>query len=104
MPDRTEEEYRTLLTELNKVVTDRTVAATSDRLNLRDAVCAYVAAEQARGTSLTSIIKVVKQILRKAEESANGASDAAELRNNELARQLVDWCEEFHRMARVTLR
>jgi hypothetical protein len=98
MPDRTEEEYRIMLTELNKVVTDKTVAATSDRLSLRDAVCDYVSAEQARGTSLHNIIQIVKQILRNAEEKTNGASDASELRNNELARQLVDWCEAFHRL------
>ena len=98
MPDKTEEEYRIMLTELNKVVTEKTVAATGDRISLRDAICAYVSAEQGRGASILTIVQTVKDILRKAEAKANSGTDASELRNHELAQQLVDWCEAFHRM------
>jgi len=98
MPDRIEEEYRIMLTELNKVVTEKTVAATGDRISLRDAVCAYVSAEQGRGTSLLTIIRTVREILRKADARANSASDVSERQNHELAQQLVDWCEAFHRV------
>ncbi len=96
MTNKPKEEYRTLSTEIGKALSDRTNAATSDRITLRDAVCAYVAAERATGTTLDSVIQRVKDILRKAEEEAASATDATERRDDGLAQQLVDWCTEFH--------
>lgn len=95
MTDKTEKEYLTLLTELNKVFSDRTRAATDDRVILRAAVCAYVAVERARGTTLKSVIQTVEEILREAEQAAASATDATERRDDDLAKQLVAWCVEF---------
>lgn len=95
MADKTEKEYRTVLTELNKVLSDRTGAATSNRITLRDAVCAYVAVEQARGTTLKIVIETLKEILREAEQVAASATAATERRDDDLAQQLVAWCLEF---------
>lgn len=99
MIDKAREEYRTLSTEISKVLSDRTNAATIDRITLRDAVCAYVAAERATGTTLHSVIQRVKEILKKAEEEAASATDATERRDDGLAQQLVIWCMEFHHTA-----
>ncbi len=59
------------------------------RLNLRDTVCAFVNVEQARGLPLSAVIVSVKDILAKAQNGVRRASD-------ELAKQLIDWCVEFH--------
>jgi len=99
MTDRPNEEYRTLSTEISNVLTDKTSAAILDRTTLRDAVCAYVAAERATGTTVSSVIQRVKEILRKAEEEAASATDATERRDDGLAQQLVVWCMEFHHTA-----
>jgi hypothetical protein len=96
MMDKPKEEYRTLSTEITKVLSDRTNAAIRDRITLRDAVCAYVTAERARGTTLKTLLQTLKEMLRKAEEAAASATDATVRRDNELAQQLVDWCTEFH--------
>jgi hypothetical protein len=82
-------EYRKLLAELTAVIAEKTHQASADSIALRDAVCAYVAAEHSRGTPLASVVETVKQILRKAEkETAQAPAN--------LAQQLVDWCHEFH--------
>ncbi len=96
MADKTEKEYRTLLTELNRVLTDRAHAATGDRITLRDAVCAYVAVEQARGTTLESVIQTVEAILRKAKEAAVGGADSTDRRAGDLAKELVAWCLDLY--------
>lgn len=90
------ERYQSLSTEITKVLADRTDAAIRDRITLRDAVCAYVTAERARGKTLKSILRTVKEMLRRAEEAAATATDATVERDNELAQQLIDWCTEFH--------
>jgi hypothetical protein len=99
MTDKLKEEYRTLSTEIDKVLSDKTLTATIDRITLRDAVCGYVAAERATGTTLDTVIQRVKDILRKAEEEAASATDATERRDDGLAQQLVVWCMEFHHTA-----
>jgi hypothetical protein len=86
---QSDEEYKVLLGELNTVVSERTEAAVSDRIALRDAVCRYVDAEQSRGTLLSTIISTVKEILRKAEPDAENLHE-------ELAAQLIEWCRQFH--------
>ena len=70
---KTEEEYRKLLTSINEIITDQVQAATADHIGLRDAVCAYLEVEQARGTTLTRVIQIVEEILRKAEQREPGA-------------------------------
>ena len=82
-------EYSELLAELTAVIADKTHAASAASIVLRDAVCAYVAAEHLRGTPLESVVETVKQILRKAERGTTRAP-------TELAQQLIDWCHEFH--------
>jgi hypothetical protein len=90
--DKTEPSHQELMTQLQQALADETQTATNDRIRLRDAVCDYVSAEQARGTPLKGIILTVRNILRKAEEGSVNASDA-------LARQIINWCIEFHRPA-----
>ena len=80
-----------LLAELTAVLSDKVEAAVKARLALRDAVCAYVAVEQARGIPLAAVVQAVKKILCAAEERVAKATDA-------LAIQLVDWCVEFQQM------
>ena len=84
------DEQETLLSELSNVLSERREAAVAARIDLRDAVCAYVAVEQARGMPLATVIQTVKEILQAAESEAGTATD-------ELAVQLIDWCVEFHR-------
>ena len=89
MVERSHKEYRRLLAELTAAVASRTRQAAADSIALRDAVCAYVAVEHARGARLEEIVETVTEILVKAENEW-GHSDS------ELAQQLVDWCHEFH--------
>lgn len=87
-------ERDTLLAQLSGVLAERTEAAVEARVTLRDAVCAYVAVEQARGMPLSTVIATVKSILSSAEKQATRASD-------ELAIQLINWCVEFHRQMAI---
>lgn len=89
MTEKSDNEKKVLLGELNMVLAERTEAAVADRIALRDAVCNYVEAEQARGTSLYAIILTVKEILKEAEPEAANVPD-------QLAEQLVEWCRHFH--------
>lgn len=86
---RNDKAHDILLAQLTTVLSERTEAAIEARVALRDAVCALVAVEHARGVALTAVIQTVKEILRNAE---NGSAKAGD----ELAIQLVDWCVEFH--------
>lgn len=86
--------YSTLLGQLAEVLHERTEAAARDRIVLRDAVCAFVAAEQARGTPLSGVILTVKRILREAEDQSTPA-----VATDALAAQLIAWCREFHQAA-----
>ena len=97
MTDSSRPEHRELATELDRVLSDRTQEAITDRTTLRDAVCVYVDAEQLRGTPLSTLIETVNEILRKAEVGAALKSDGEADRDDELARQLVTWCLDFHR-------
>jgi hypothetical protein len=96
-----EQATRGLLRELHFALAGQVREAEGSRGSLRDAVCAYVEIEHARGSSLAKIIQTVKDILRKAEEAASTATSATERRDDNLAQQLVDWCVEFHRSARA---
>jgi hypothetical protein len=87
--EKSDKEYKILLGELNTVLSDRTEAAVSDRIALRDAVCRYVDAERSRGTLLGAIVATVKRILHEAEPDAANVPE-------ELAEQLVEWCRQFH--------
>ena len=104
MTDKSKPEQRKLATELDRVLSDRTQAAITDRTTLRDAVCVFVDAERLRGTPLTALIETVNEILRKAEVGAALKSDGETDRDDELGRQLVNWCLEFHhRTGSVTM-
>lgn len=83
------EEHRMLYDAINRALSEKADAAVRDRIVLRDAVCDFVSAEQARGTGLDKILQSVKEILRKAESGTKRASD-------QLAQQIVNWCLEFH--------
>jgi len=89
-----DEAYWTLLSQLASVLSELTDAAGRDRIVLRDAVCAFVAAEQARGTPLSGVIRTVKRILLEAKEKTTTAAET-----DELATQLISWCREFHKSA-----
>ena len=82
-----------LFSELTSFLSDAAEAAIVARMKLRDTVCAFVAAEEARGVSLKSVIQAVKEILRAEEKDAIKSPD-------ELAAQLVNWCRECHNASR----
>ena len=88
MPDNSKSKLETSLAELNRVLSARTDAASGERVALREAVCAYLVAERARGTSLSDFTRTLKQLLRKAAVGGPAVAD-------ELAHQLVDWCMKF---------
>ncbi len=91
---KTEEEYRKLLANINNVITNQAQTVTGDRIALRDAVCAYLEAEQARGTPRARVIQILEEILRNAEQRAERTSNAGANLSGELANQLVAWCVE----------
>jgi len=97
MTDRSQPEQRKLAGELGRVLSDRTQQALADRTTLRDAVCAYIDAERSKGTLLADLIEKVNEILRKAEVGGALKTDGEEDSDDELGRQLVTWCLEFHR-------
>ncbi|MDQ6770757.1 MAG: hypothetical protein M3Z54_12305 [Gemmatimonadota bacterium] len=103
MIDKTKNEYRLLSSEIDAVLADKTNAAITSRMTLRDAVCGFVVAEQARGTTRKSVIQTVKKILKEAEERAGAAAEKTEYVENGLSKQLVDWCIAFHRQELVAI-
>ena len=84
-----DKEYDALLKHITSVVEDTTDTAVAARIELRDAVCAFVVVEQSRGMPLANVITAVKDILAKVQSGVGKATD-------ELAQQLIDWCVEFH--------
>ena len=80
-------EYRRLLAEAEKLLTDATDTALIDRVTLRDAVCDYFAAERSKGNSVESVRNSVEAILIRAEARV-GKLDG----HKELAEELVNWC------------
>lgn len=88
MPDNNSSELETALAQLNRVISARTDAASSDRIALRDAVYAYFVAERARGTPLIDLTRTLRQLLRTTGDGGPRVADG-------LALQLVDWCTNF---------
>ena len=82
-------EYRVLLDEAEKLLTDATHTALTDRIGLRDAVCAYFAVEQAKGSSIDSVRRSIEAILIRAEVRVGKLNG-----HKALAKELVDWCVE----------
>jgi hypothetical protein len=82
-------EYRVLLDEAEKLMADATNTALRDRVELRDAVCAYLDAEQAKGSSIELVRSSVEAILIRAEVRVGKLNGHAEL-----AKDFVDWCLE----------
>lgn len=79
-----------MLAAASNALSAGTHAAISDRIALRDAVCAYLAAERARGSTAESVVQTVKDILSEADGERADAND-------ELAEQLVDSCLGYYR-------
>ena len=90
---RQSDERDNLFSELTGFLSDAAEAAIAARVKLRDAVCAFVRAEEARGISLKAVIQTVKEILSAAEKNASHSTD-------DLAVQLVNWCREFYKSSR----
>ena len=80
-------EYRTLLDEAEMLMADATNKAIRDRVELRDAVCSYLTAEQGRGSSIESVRSSVEAIFIRAEVRVGKLNG-----HKELAKDLVDWC------------
>lgn len=78
---------RRVLAEIEKHLGDATNDAARDRIELRDAVCAYVVDQHSRGITLAVIVGAVEDILKRAEKRVGGVSDVTEL-----TRLLIDWC------------
>jgi hypothetical protein len=98
MSDKGKKERAALLFEVRRILVAKTETATNDRIKLRDAVCEFVFAEQRKGTSLSRMIEVIKQILKTAEEDASASQPGTGLVPTEdLARQLVEWCVQLQR-------
>lgn len=81
-------EYRSLQAEAERRLSGRTNAAANDRIKLRDAVCAFFAAERARGISIAAVQTTVEGILKRAENGGRDGTDD----HRELARRLIEWC------------
>lgn len=77
------------LAEMEKVLSERATTAMEDRVKLRDAVCAYHAAEKARGTSLSTITARLTAALNKSEEGTLEATA-------KLVGDLLDWCTRYY--------
>ncbi len=91
-------EYRDLLAEAEEFLTDSTNTAIRDRIKLRDAVCAYLAGERAKGTALTTVLLSVEEILKRAEARVVGNGG-----HRERAQQLIDWCVELNRPGKLRI-
>lgn len=85
-----------LAAELEKLLT-KADTAISDRIALRDAICAYFNAERAIGTSLATILNSVTEILESAEKRVFGGQDG----QDELAQQMIAWCVELDRAGNI---
>jgi hypothetical protein len=98
MSDKGKKERAALLFEVRRILVAKTEVATNDRIRLRDAVCEFVFAEQRKGTSLSRMTQVIREILKRAEEDAVASQPETTLVPTEdLARQLVQWCVQVHR-------
>lgn len=78
--DKKDRNLPTSLTEVHRALAIETNAAVHDRITLRDAVCAYLSAERARGTSVHSITQTLRAVLGKPDG------------DDDLTHQLIDWC------------
>ena len=79
--------YRVLLDEAEKLLTHATDTAVEDRIALREAVCAFLIAERANGSSVETVLESVEAILMRAELRVGKLNG-----HSELARRLVEWC------------
>lgn len=80
------------MSEVEEFLADSTSEALADRIELRDAVCAYLLAEQAKGVQLKKVLKSVEAIIERAM-ARTGEIDG----HKELAQQLIDWCVALDR-------
>lgn len=88
-------EYQTLVAEAEKLVEQSTRIAITDRLALRDAVCAYLAAERKNGVRIETVRASVERILLSSARDGDG--DGAD--SKAMAERLIDWCVQKQRSA-----
>ena len=87
-------EYRTLLAEAERLLTDSTNHAIRDRAELRDSVCAYLASERKKGVSLATILDSVEAIMIRADNRTGDLHG-----HRKFAHEMIDWCVELDRRA-----
>ena len=85
MADKDTKHSPTSLAQVNHALAIGTKAAIRDRIVLRDAICAYLAAEQARGTPLAHITQTLIDVLKKSDRDTT----------DETTQEFVDWCMKF---------
>ena len=86
-------EYQTLVAEAEKLVEQSTRIAITDRIALRDAVCAYLAAERKNGVRIESVRASVEKILHSSARDGDG--DGAD--SKAMAGKLINWCVQKQR-------
>jgi hypothetical protein len=76
------------LSELERILSDRTAVAARDFVKLRDAICAYQFAEQARGTPIQTIKIRLTRVVGKAGKGTHAETSIA-------VQELLDWCIRY---------
>lgn len=85
-----EKNFRELLAKVEKAVAPEAQAAIDARVQLRDAVCAFLLAESRAGTSIADVTTQVDAILKSAELANSILTDRG------LAARLIAWCVGQH--------
>lgn len=98
MSDKSKKERAALLLEVHRILVSKTEIATADRIRLRDAVGEFVFAEQTKGTSLSRMTHVIREILERSEVGSSvSQSETAPGPTEDLAHELVVWCVQDQR-------
>jgi hypothetical protein len=73
------------LPELEKMLGNRAAVAARDFMSLRDAICAYQVAEEARGTPIRTIKIRLTRAVAKVQKGTHAETSTA-------VQELLDWC------------
>ena len=95
-------DYEALLAEAQNALAEGTDQAITDQIELREAVCAYLTAQLARGKTVESVLSTIEDLLLEAMNrvaSREGIADG----HHELAQQIIDWCIQLDRTGRIRL-
>lgn len=76
------------LPELQRILGDRTAIAARDFNKLREAICAYQFAEQARGTPIRTIKIRLTRVVGNARKGTHKETSTA-------VQELLDWCLRY---------